>query len=63
MIAKIGHGINMTGALSYNQLKVDKENGEILTTHRIIETPDGSFSVAQLLRSFQPYLMANKRTE
>lgn len=26
MIAKIGRGANMIGALSYNQLKVDKEN-------------------------------------
>ncbi|MCL6216926.1 conjugal transfer protein MobB [Zunongwangia pacifica] len=63
MIAKIGHGANMTGALSYNQLKVDKENGQVLATQRIMETPDGSYSVAQLHRSFEPYLMANKRTE
>lgn len=63
MIAKIGHGANMTGALSYNQLKVDKENGQVLATQRIMETPDGSYSVAQLYRSFEPYLIANKRTE
>ena len=63
MIAKIGHGANMIGALSYNQLKVDKENGQILATNRIMETPDGSYTVAQLHRSFEPYFMANKRTE
>lgn len=63
MIAKIGHGANMVGALSYNQLKVDKENGQILATQRIMEAPDGSYSVAQLYRSFEPYLIANKRTE
>ncbi|MBW7892190.1 MAG: relaxase/mobilization nuclease domain-containing protein, partial [Chitinophagaceae bacterium] len=63
MIAKIGHGANMTGALSYNQLKVDKENGQVLDTQKIIETPDGSHTVAQLYRSFEPYLIANKRTE
>ena len=63
MIAKIGHGANMTGALSYNQLKVDKENGQVLATQRIAETPDGSYTVAQLYRSFEPYLIANKRTE
>lgn len=63
MIAKIGHGANMTGALSYNQLKVDKENGQVLDTQRIMETPDGSYTVAQLYRSFEPYLIANKRTE
>lgn len=63
MIAKIGHGVNMMGALSYNQLKVDKENGQILATRRIMEMPDGSYSMAQLYRSFEPYLMANKKTE
>lgn len=63
MIAKIGHGANMVGALSYNQLKVDKGNGQVLATQRIMETPDDSYSVAQLYRSFEPYLIANKRTE
>lgn len=63
MIAKIGRGANMTGALSYNQHKVDKENGQILDTQKIIETPDGSYTVAQFYRSFEPYLIANKRTE
>ncbi|WP_140487068.1 conjugal transfer protein MobB [Flavobacterium sp. GSA192] len=63
MIAKIGRGANIIGALSYNQLKVDKENGEILTTHRIRETGNGNYTVAQLYHSFEPYLIANKRTE
>lgn len=63
MIAKIGRGANMMGALSYNQLKVEKENGQILATQRIMETPDGRYTVAQLHRSFEPYFMANKRTE
>ena len=63
MIAKIGRGANMIGALAYNQHKVDKENGQILDTQRIMETPDGRYTVAQLYRSFEPYFMANKRTE
>ena len=63
MIAKIGRGANMVGALAYNQLKVEKENGQILATQRIMETPDGRYTVAQLHRSFEPYFMANKRTE
>lgn len=63
MIAKIGRGANIIGALSYNHLKVDKENGEILATHRIRETVNGSYTVAQLYHSFEPYLFANKRTE
>ncbi|ATL48962.1 relaxase [Chitinophaga caeni] len=63
MVAKIGHGENLYGALSYNQLKVDKENGQVLFTHKMIETPDGQYSVAQLNRSFEPYLVANRKTE
>ena len=63
MIAKIGRGSNLYGALAYNQLKVEKENGQILFTNRIIETPNGQYSVAQLVQSFEPYLIANRNTE
>lgn len=63
MIAKIGRGANIIGALSYNQLKVDQENGAILATHRIRETVNGQFTVNQLYSSFEPYLIANRRTE
>jgi hypothetical protein len=63
MIAKIGRGSNLYGALAYNQLKVEKENGQILFTNRIIETPNAQYSVAQLVRSFEPYLIANRNTE
>jgi hypothetical protein len=63
MIAKIGRGNNLYGALVYNQLKVEKENGQVLYTNKIIQTPDGSYTVSQLLRSFEPYLLANRKTE
>jgi hypothetical protein len=63
MIANIGRGENLLGALSYNQLKVEKENGQILYTHKIMETSDGKYSVAQLARSFEPYLLTNNKTE
>lgn len=29
----------------------------------MIETHDGHYSVSQLARSFQPYIMANRNTE
>ncbi len=63
MIAKIGRSSNLYGALAYNNLKVEKEDGEILFANKIIETPDGNYSVAQLIRSFEPYLTANRNTE
>ena len=63
MIAKIGRGSNLYGALAYNQLKVEKEKGQILFANKIIETPTGHYSVAQLARSFDPHLIANRNTE
>jgi hypothetical protein len=57
----LGHGANIIGALSYNQLKVDQEMDQFMT--RIRETVNGQFTVNQLYSSFEPYLMANKRTE
>lgn len=63
MIAKIGRSGNLYGALAYNQLKVENENGQILFANKMIETANGHYSVAQLAQSFAPYLIANRNTE
>ena len=63
MVAKIGHGAALFGAISYNKLKVDDENGKVLFAQNIIEQSDGTYQMADILRSFEPYLVANKRTE
>jgi hypothetical protein len=63
MIAKIGRSANLYGALAYNQLKIENENGQILFANKIIETPNGHYSVAQLAQSFATYLIANRNTE
>lgn len=63
MIAKIGKGENMMGALYYNQLKVDKESGQILLTNKIPETLSGINATSYLYRYFEPYLLANNKTE
>ena len=63
MIAKIGRSSNLYGALAYNNPKVENENGQILFANKIIETPSGHYSVAQLSQSFTPYLIANRNTE
>ncbi|MGV0926657.1 conjugal transfer protein MobB [Empedobacter sp. ULE_I145] len=63
MIAKIGRSANLYGALAYNQLKVENENGQILFANKMIETVSGHYSVAQLAQSFAPYLIANRNTE
>lgn len=63
MIAKIGRSSNLFGTLFYNNSKVEKEKGEILMTNKMIETADGNYTVSQLARSFEPYLLANRNTE
>jgi hypothetical protein len=63
MIAKIGRSANLYGALAYNNLKVEKENGQILLVNKIIETANGQYSVTQLAQSFATYLIANRQTE
>lgn len=63
MIAKIGHGANLMGALLYNFHKVDATTGAVLYTQNIRLAPDGSCSAALAARSFDPYLLANRNTE
>ncbi|MEG1025014.1 MAG: conjugal transfer protein MobB [Flavobacterium sp.] len=63
MIAKIGKSANLYGALAYNNLKVEHEQGKILMVNKMIETINGQYSVNQLVRSFEPYLIANRNTE
>lgn len=63
MIAKIGKGENMWGALSYNQQKVDNENGAVLFTNKIPDLWDCPYSVNFFHKYFEPYLIANNKTE
>jgi len=63
MIAKIGKGENLYGAISYNQQKIDTEKGQILLLNRIPETLDNTYSTNYLHQCFESYLSANIRTE
>ncbi|WP_333574961.1 hypothetical protein [Sphingobacterium sp.] len=63
MIAKIGRGSKIYGALIYNHSKVLQDNGQILHMNNMLETPDGNYTAGQLLASFVPNLAANKNTE
>ncbi|RYD93801.1 MAG: relaxase, partial [Sphingobacteriales bacterium] len=63
MIAKIGHGTNIMGALSYNLSKVNQEKGQVLFTQKMRESRDGTFSLGECYKSFEPYLFANRNTE
>ncbi|PVH24000.1 conjugal transfer protein MobB [Sphingobacterium corticibacter] len=63
MIAKIGKGSNMYGAILYNQQKVETENGAVLLLNKIPDTVDGRYSTAYFNQCFEPYLSANIKTE
>lgn len=63
MIAKIGKGENLYGAISYNQQKIETEKGQVLLLNKIPETLDNTYSTSYLHKSFDPYLSANIRTE
>ncbi|WP_299664498.1 conjugal transfer protein MobB [uncultured Polaribacter sp.] len=63
MVAKIGRGNNLIGALIYNHKKVEKGKGNILHGHKMIEPLGERFTISLLEQSFKPYLIANKRTE
>ncbi len=63
MIAKIGKGQSLYGAISYNLHKVTNEKGKVLLLHRIPEKLDNLYSTPYLHHCFEPYLLANIRTE
>jgi hypothetical protein len=63
MVVKISSGSSIFGALAYNQTKVDEHQGKVILTNRIIEPRDGNYKVGICMRSFEPYLAANQKTE
>lgn len=63
MIAKIGRSSNLYGALAYNHHKVEKGQGQILLMNKMVESTDGAYTISKLMRSFDPYLAANLKTE
>lgn len=62
MVAKIGRGNHLKGVLIYNYEKVEKDKGNVLYCHKMIEPYDGNFNIPLLEKSFENYLIANKRT-
>lgn len=63
MVAKIGKGSSLHGALSYNQEKVKEEQAKVLFSNRVMLNRDGSVNMYLANQSFAPYLDANKNTK
>lgn len=51
------------GVLAYNQIKVDDQKALVLFTSRMIEPQNGIYDLGICMRSFEPYLLANIKTE
>ena len=63
MVTKISSGSSLYGVLAYNQIKVDDQKASVLFTNRMIEPQDGTYDMGICMRSFEPYLLANIKTE
>jgi len=63
MVAKIGRGKSLIGSLSYNMDKVRNSTAIVLAGQKIIESPEGTYTLPQISNSFQLYLAANRKTE
>lgn len=63
MVAKINVGNSLFGALSYNQEKINEGLGKVLFSQKVLQNTDGSYNMFFNMKSFEPYLDANKRTE
>ena len=65
MIAKINTGASIFGAIEYNQDKIKADHARVILQHNMMEnyTGDPNSDLHFALRSFEPYLIANKRTE
>lgn len=63
MVAKISSGSSVYGVVAYNQEKVDDDHAKVLFTNRMIEPKDGIYDIGICMRSFEPYLLANIKTE
>lgn len=63
MVAKISSNNSLFGTLLYNSKKIETGEAELLFSRNVYERVDGSFSMQTTVKSFEPYLIANKRTE
>jgi hypothetical protein len=63
MVAKIGSGSSLYIALAYNHQKVKEGQAKVILVNNMMEPANGNFGIGICTQSFEPYLLANKRTE
>ncbi len=63
MVAKISIGSSLYGALCYNGEKVNKENGRILGSNKIIIPADGKADIGQMADNFRLFMPKMGKTK
>jgi len=63
MVAKMSSGSSLYSALAYNHQKVKEGHAKVLLVNNMIEPLNGNFGIGICTNSFEPYLLANNRTE
>lgn len=63
MVAKISIGSSLYGALCYNGEKVNKENGRILGSNKIIIPIDGKADIGQMAENFRLFMPKMGKTK
>ncbi len=63
MVAKISIGSSLYGALSYNGMKMNREEGRVLGANKIILPADGQIDIARMVENFNLFMPKMGRTK
>ncbi|WP_304588790.1 conjugal transfer protein MobB [uncultured Duncaniella sp.] len=63
MVAKISIGSSLYGALSYNGMKMNRDEGRVLGANKIILPADGNIDIARMVENFNLFMPKTGRTK
>ncbi len=63
MVAKISIGSSLYGALSYNDMKMNRDEGRVLGANKIILPADGHIDIARMVENFNLFMPKTGRTK
>lgn len=62
MVAKISIGTSLYGALAYNGMKVNEDEGKLLAVNKVFDDGSGRMDIARAGQDFKRYMPENVRT-
>ena len=63
MVAKISIGSSLYGALSYNGMKMNRDEGRVLGANKIMLPADGNIDIARMMENFNLFMPKTGRTK